>query len=88
MNQNTRLLETAAGAGVAAALVVIFVLCAIVQAIAPSVQATHVWISLFTSAPIGSAAAWISGILSSAVGGFVAGWIFAWVYNLVSARTA
>lgn len=77
----------AAGVGVAAALIVIFVLCAIVQAIFPAVQATHMWISLFTSAPVGSAWAWITGILSSAVGGFVAGWIFAYVYNWM-ARTA
>ena len=76
----------AAGAGVAAALVVVFVLCAIVQVVAPGVQSTHMWVSIFTSSPIGSAGAWISGILSSAVGGFVAGWIFAWVYNFLSAR--
>ncbi|OGG72752.1 hypothetical protein A3A38_03775 [Candidatus Kaiserbacteria bacterium RIFCSPLOWO2_01_FULL_53_17] len=84
MNNVSSLSAVAAGAGVAAALVVIFVLCAIVQVIAPNVQATHAWISLFTSAPIGSAGAWISGILSSAVGGFVAGWVFAFVYNRAS----
>ena len=83
-----RISGVAAGAGVAAALVVVFVLCAIVQVVAPDVQATHMWISLFTSAPIGSAWAWIAGIVSSAVGGFVAGWVFAWVYNFLSDRTA
>lgn len=74
----------AAGAGVAAALVVAFVLCSIVQLVAPDLQATHMWVSLFTSSPMGSAGAWITGILSSAAGGFVSGWIFASVYNRVS----
>lgn len=84
MNNTSSLSAVAAGAGVAVALVVVFVLCAVVQVVAPDVQATHMWISLFTSSPIGSATAWIVGIISSAVGGFVAGWIFAWVYNRVS----
>lgn len=80
-----RISEVAAGAGVAAALVVVFVLCALVQAIAPDVQASHMWISLFTSSPIGSLSAWVSGIVSSVVGGFVAGYVFAWKYNRVVA---
>ena len=88
MENTSRISGVAAGAGVAAALVVAFVLCAIVQAVAPSIQATHMWVSLFTSSPIGSAGAWISGIASSAVAGFVSGWIFARVYNLISSRKA
>lgn len=80
-----RINEVAAGAGIATALVVVFVLCAVVQAIAPSVQASHMWIALFTSAPIGSLVAWVSGIASNAVGGFVAGYVFAWKYNKVIA---
>ncbi|MEK7098862.1 MAG: hypothetical protein AAB908_03080 [Patescibacteria group bacterium] len=74
----------AAGAGVAAALVVAFVLCLIAALVVPNVQATHMWVSLFTSSPIGSGMAWITGIISSAAGGFVSGWVFAYVYNRVS----
>ncbi len=81
----SRLSEVAAGAGVAAALVVAFVLCALAAVILPKVQATHMWISLFTSAPVGSVTAWITGILSSGVTGFVGGWVFAWKYNKVVA---
>lgn len=79
-----RISGVATGAGVAAALVVAFVLCAIAAAALPSVQATHMWVSLFTSSPIGSVMAWVTGIISSAAGGFVSGWVFAYVYNRVS----
>jgi hypothetical protein len=78
-----RIHEVAAGAGVAAALVVVFVLCAVVELLAPSIQASHMWIDLFTTYPVSSLAAWVSGILSNAVGGFVAGYVFAWKYNKV-----
>lgn len=74
----------AAGAGVAAALVVVFVLCAIVQAIAPGLQFSHAWIGLFTLAPLGSPQAWIEGIVYSVVTGFITGWIFARVYSAVA----
>ena len=80
----SRISGVAAGAGVAAALVVAFVLCSIAAAVFPDLQATHMWISLFTSSPIGSLTAWIVGIISSAGGGFVSGWVFAFVYNRVS----
>ncbi|MEK7509096.1 MAG: hypothetical protein AAB605_00100 [Patescibacteria group bacterium] len=80
----SRISGVAAGAGVAAALVVAFVLCTIAAVILPNVQASHMWISLFTSYPAGSAGAWMGGIVSSAAGGFVSGWIFAYVYNRVS----
>jgi hypothetical protein len=78
----------AAGVGVGAALVVVFILCAIVQVVAPGVQASHMWVSLFTTAPITSPNAWVAGILGGGIGGYVAGSVFAWTYNYVAKRNA
>jgi hypothetical protein len=75
-------LSIAAGA----TLLVAFLLCAIVQAVLPSVQFSHAYIALFTLAPVGSGAAWFEGILYSVVIGLVAGHIFAFVYNKTIAR--
>ena len=38
----------------AGTLIVAFVLCAIVQAILPGPQFSHMWLQLFTAAPLGS----------------------------------
>ncbi len=81
-----QLSRTAAGSALAATLVFIFVLCAIVQALVPSVQASHMWLDLFTAAPIGSPTAWIEGIVANAVFGFVGGYFFAWVYNTLASK--
>lgn len=87
MSQNiSHLSKVAAGIALAITLVVVFVLCAIAQAIFPFISAAHMWINLFTAAPIGSLNAWIEGILSSVVFGFVAGYIFALVYNTVAGQ--
>lgn len=62
-------------------LVTAFVLCATVQAVVPSLQFAHAWLSLFTSAPIGTFNAWAEGITSSVVVGAVLGHVFAYLYN-------
>ena len=69
-------------------LVVAFVLCAIAQIIFPSAQFSHMWLQLFSAAPMGSAQMWIEGIIASAVVGFVLGYFFAWDYNWVSKKMA
>jgi hypothetical protein len=76
----------AAAVGLAAALVVLFVLCAVVQAIAPAWPATHAWIALFTAAPPLSLRAWVEGVVWSAVFGVIAGTIFVAGYNAVLRR--
>ena len=78
----------ATGLALAGTLTSIFVLCAIVQTIAPGLQASHMWVSLFTAAPIGSATAWIEGIIANIVFGLVGGHLFAWIYNTVLAKRA
>lgn len=65
----------------AATLVVAFILCAIAQVILPGAQFTHMWLALFTAAPMGSVQAWVEGILANVIFGFVLGWCFAHCYN-------
>ena len=76
------------GAGVAlsATLVVAFVLCAIAQVAFPGAQFSHMWLSLFTAAPMGSARSWVEGLIASVVVGFVLGWCFSHCYNWVVNR--
>lgn len=68
------------------ALIVLFVLCALVGLLFPSLQATHAWVALFTLAPVASAQAWFEGIFFSLVFGVVTGSIVAAVHNAVAAR--
>jgi uncharacterized membrane protein YeaQ/YmgE (transglycosylase-associated protein family) len=70
-----------AGMALAVTLIVAFVLCAIAQMILPGAQFSHMWLQLFTAAPMGSAAMWIEGIIASLVVGFITGWCFAHCYN-------
>jgi hypothetical protein len=84
----TALSPLAAAVGLAVSLVVLFVLCAIVQAVAPGWPATHAWIGLFTAEPTLSLRAWVDGILWSAIFGAVAGTVFAAIYNAALSRSA
>lgn len=65
----------------AATLVIAFVLCAIAQAVLPGLQFSHMWLALFTAAPLGSFAAWVEGIVASVIVGFILGYCFAHCYN-------
>jgi hypothetical protein len=78
----------AAAVGLAVALVILFVLCAVAQAVAPDWPATHAWIGLFTAAPALSLRAWADGVLWSAVFGGVGGAVFAVAYNAALRRSA
>lgn len=69
-------------------LVVAFILCAIAQVILPGAQFSHMWLSLFTSSPLGSLQAWVEGIIASVLVGFVLGWCFTHCYNWVVRRAA
>ncbi len=68
------------------ALIVLFVLCALVGVLFPNLQVTHAWVGLFTLAPVTSPQAWLEGIFFSLVFGIVAGSIVAAVHNAVAAR--
>ena len=78
----------AAGLALAKTLVVAYVLCAIAQVVFPGAQFSHMWLQLFSSAPLGSVQMWFEGIVASVVVGFVLGYVFAHSYNWVSRKTA
>ncbi|MEX0852756.1 MAG: DUF5676 family membrane protein [Bauldia sp.] len=89
MTATTRELSSlAAGTALAITLAILFVVCVIAAFVAPNLQLSHAWISLFTAAPMTSARAWIEGLLASVILGWVAGWLFALTYNAVAARQA
>lgn len=75
-----------ASAGLATALIILFVICALAQVLFPGVQVAHSWIALFTVAPLDTARAWIEGILASIFFGWVAASVFVLTYNAVSGR--
>ncbi len=76
------------GSSIAAslALIALFLLCALTALVAPGVQATHAWVSLFTLAPVTSPQAWVEGAFFSLVFGGILGSVFAAVHNAISAR--
>jgi hypothetical protein len=88
IHSTARLSPIAAAFGLAVALIVLFMICAIVQALVPGLQATHAWIGLFTAAEPGSLRAWIEGLMYSAAFGAVAGAVFVAAYNAMLSRTA
>ena len=83
-----RLSPWAAAFGLAVALVVLFVICAIVEMVAPALPATHAWIGLFTEAEPGSVRAWAEGLFYSIVFGALAGAVFGFGYNAAARQAA
>ena len=81
MENISRLSTVRTGIALAGTLVVAFILCAIAQVVLPGAQFTHMWLALFTAAPLGSVQAWVEGIIASVVFGFVLGYCFAHCYN-------
>jgi hypothetical protein len=81
MESIERLSIVRTGIALAGTLVVAFVLCAIAQMIVPGTQFSHMWLQLFTAAPLGSMQAWVEGLVASVVVGFVLGYCFAHCYN-------
>jgi hypothetical protein len=88
LSGGARLSPVAAAVGLAVSLAVLFVICALVQTIAPGLTVTHAWIGLFTAAPTFSARAWIEGLPFSVVFGALTGAVFALAYNAALGRTA
>jgi hypothetical protein len=73
------------GFAASAALVVLFVLCWIVAAIIPGLAgASHGWIALFTTAPVGSVKALIEGGMRSIVFGWIIAVVMVPIYNRIA----
>lgn len=86
MENAAHLSKVGAGLALSSTLIVAFILCAIAQVLLPGAQFSHMWLSLFTAAPLGSIAAWFEGIIASLVVGFILGWCFAHCYNWYVSR--
>jgi hypothetical protein len=82
-----RLSVLGAAIGVGVALVGLFLVCALVEAVVPDLPATHAWIALFTAADPSSMRAWLEGILYSAIFGALAGVLFGVSYNATLGRS-
>jgi hypothetical protein len=78
----------AAAVGLGVAMIALFLICAIVQVIAPGLNATHAWIGLFTAAEPGSIRAWAEGLFWSALFGAFTGAVFVAGYNAAVRRRA
>ena len=76
----------ALGWALSATLLVLFVICLIVALVLPDWQASHVWVALFSAAPLSSIRVWVDGIVFSIVFGWIGGVVFGFVYNRVIAR--
>lgn len=71
----------ALGWALSAALVVLFVSCAVIGMIFPSAPLAHGWLALFTLAPMGSVRSFVEGIIYSLGFAWVISLIVGWVYN-------
>lgn len=80
-NRSNLTLSPGAAVGLSVALIVLFVFCALAQLVAPSLQAAHAWVGLFTTAPVQALQAWIEGFIFSGVFGAIAGTVFALGHN-------
>ena len=83
---NRRLSVIGSGIALGLALTALFAACALVALFAPSVQAAHGWVSLFTVDPVTSPAAWMQGLFFSLLIGAFTGALFATVHNAVASR--
>jgi len=83
-----RLSPLVTGLALAKTLVIAYVLCAIAQVVLPSAQFSHMWLQLFSAAPMGSTNMWVEGIIANIAVGFVLGYVFAHSYNWVSKKVA
>ncbi len=89
----TRLLEwnrpidvVGAAWALSAALVVLFVLCALTGMTLPQFPLAHGWVTLFSTAPLGSAKGFIEGLLASIAFGWITAVVIGLVYNRYVAR--
>ncbi len=76
----------AAGWALSAALVILFMLCAFGGMMLPGFSLAHGWVTLFSTAPLGSGRNFIEGILGSIAFGWTMAVIVGLVYNRYVAR--
>lgn len=81
MEHNVSILRFAVAGAIT--LIVLFALCWVGALILPSAF-SHLFIALFTAAPMTSALALGQGICGALIFGFLGGGILAWSYNLTA----
>jgi hypothetical protein len=64
-----------------AALVVLYVICALAELVLPNLPLAHGWLSLFSVHPVGTVANWAAGIVGSMVFGWITAVVLGLVYN-------
>ena len=86
MSRSAPLNLAAFGFAASAALVVLFVLCWIAAAVMPGLAgASHGWVALFTTAPVGSVRALVEGVIWSIVFGWIIALVMVPIYNRIGA---
>jgi hypothetical protein len=71
----------ALGTALSAALVVLYVLCALAELVFPNLPLAHGWLALFSVHPVGTAANWFAGIVGSIAFGWITAIVLGLVYN-------
>ena len=84
---HARLSISGLGFGFSAALAALFVLSMLAALFLP-MRAAHGLVALFSDAPLGSAQAWIEGLIWCVIAGWVIALVFGTIYNWIVARRA
>ena len=71
----------ALGWGLTATLVALFVICALAAMLFPTLSLAHNWLGLFSTAPAGSLANLVEGVIWNVVFAWFSAVIFGLVYN-------
>ena len=74
------------GWGLSGALVVLLILCEAVAIILPGWQLTHAWLTLFSTAEVGSLRNLIDGVIFSAFFGWITAAVLVTIYNQLIRR--
>src|SRR5512146_3083162 len=73
--------------GLSAAFVVLFILCFLAALLFPTASLAHNWLGLFSTAPVGSVAQLIEGVIWNVLLAWIAAVIFGVVYNRLAPKT-
>ena len=79
-NDPLRLSVLPVGAGLTAALLALYVVCALAALVAPGLQLSHAWLELFSTTPL-SPLGLIEGVLGNVVFAWLAAAAFVPAYN-------
>lgn len=67
--------------GLTATFVILFILCFLAALLFPTASLAHNWLGLFSTAPVGSVAQLVEGVIWNVVFAWIAAIVFGVVYN-------